>query len=317
MKTATIAIGGNAILRSGEKGTLEEQMRNVRQTAKVIADLVEEEYDLVLTHGNGPQVGNVLLQNETAKDSVPQLPLDVLVAETQGWIGYMLQQGLSAELAIRGIIGMNVVTIITRVVVNPNDPAFNDPTKPIGPYYKQDEARLLMAVKGWKMVKDEMRGGWRRLVPSPDPKDIVEKDSIRRLVFTGGRSNYIVIAAGGGGIPVIPTPDGYVGVEAVVDKDLAASVLASSVEEKLFVMLTDVPCVYVNFRTPDKAPLGQVSLDEMKRYYEDGQFPPGSMGPKVLASIKFLESGGEEAVITSPEELKGALTRGRGTHIHR
>jgi carbamate kinase len=317
MKTATIAIGGNAILRSGEKGTLEEQMNNVRQTAKMIADLVEMEYDLVLTHGNGPQVGNILLQNEAAKDKVPQMPLDVLVSESQGWIGYMLQQGLSSELAVRGIIGMNVVTIITRVVVNPNDPAFNDPTKPVGPYYKQDEARLLMAVKGWKMVKDEMRGGWRRLVPSPEPKDIVEKDSIRRLVFTGGRSNYIVIAAGGGGIPVIPTPDGFAGVEAVVDKDLAASVLASSVEEKLFVMITDVPCVYINFRSQEKQALGHVSLDEIKKHYEDGQFPAGSMGPKVLASIRFLESGGEEVVITSPEELKAALLRGRGTHIHR
>jgi carbamate kinase len=317
MKTVTIAIGGNAILRSGEKGTVDEQTRNLRLTAKVIADLVEQEYDIVLTHGNGPQVGNILLQNEAAKDTVPAMPLDVLVSESQGWIGYMLQQSLSSELAVRGILGMNVVTIITRVVVNPNDPAFLDPTKPVGPYYKQDEARLLMAVKGWKMVRDEARGGWRRLVPSPEPKDIVEKDSIRRLVFTGGRSNYIVIAAGGGGIPVIPTQDGYVGVEAVVDKDLAAGVLASSVEEKLFVMLTDVPCVYVDFRTPEKRPLGHVSLEELKKYYEEGQFPPGSMGPKVLASIRFLEHGGEEAVITSPEELKGALTRGRGTHVHR
>jgi len=317
MKTATIAIGGNAILKSGEKGTFEEQMRNVRQTARMIADLVEEEYDLVLTHGNGPQVGNVLLQNEAAKDIVPKMPLDVLVSETQGWIGYMLQQGISSELAIRGILGMNVVTIITRVVVSPDDPAFSNPTKPIGPYYKDDEAKLLMAVKGWKMVKDEMRGGWRRLVPSPEPKDIVEKDSIRRLVFTGGRSNYIVIAAGGGGIPVIPTPDGYTGVEAVVDKDLAAGVLASAVEEKLFVILTDVPCVYLNYRSPDRQPLGKVTLDEIKKYYDEGHFPPGSMGPKVLASIRFLEKGGEEAIITSPEELKNALLRGKGTHIRR
>lgn len=317
MKTATVAIGGNAILRSGEPGTFVSQMTNIRRTAKVIVDLIEDGYDLVLTHGNGPQVGNMLLQNECAEDQVPPMPLDVLVSGTQGEIGYMLQQGISGELLARGLTGMTVVTVVTRVLIDPDDAALLTPTKPIGPYYPEAKARRMMEERGWKMVQDAQRGGWRRLVPSPTPKDILEKEAIRRLVFTGGKSDHIVIAAGGGGIPVVRKGDGYQGVEAVVDKDLATSVLASSIRERLLVMLTDVPHVYVDFTGPERRALHHVSLAEVREHLEQGEFPAGSMGPKVQAAVSFLERGGEEVVITSPERLREALARGAGTHIYR
>ncbi len=373
MKTAVIAIGGNAILLAGERGTKEEQINNLKITCKHLAELVREGYDLVLTHGNGPQVGNIMLQNEVGEDSSPlahngsvtngaeesrelslfagfkfldfraekevfgqppRMSLDVCGAESQGEIGYLLQQVLVNELEVLGI-KKTVVSVITQVLVDKEDEAFHNPTKPIGPYYGEKEATRIMVERGWKMVQDKARGGWRRVVPSPIPKEIVERDAIRRLIFSGENSSIVVIAGGGGGIPVIKfkvqsskckkedgsrqggisAPLRYEGVEAVIDKDLAASVLARSIKEKLFIMLTDVKKVALDFGTEKQRDLGEMSLKEAKRYLADGQFPSGSMGPKIEAAILFLEGGGEEVIITSPDNLLRAIKGKEGTHI--
>ncbi|RLF48820.1 MAG: carbamate kinase [Thermoplasmata archaeon] len=311
-KTAVIGVGGNAILRAGEDGSVECQMKNISITAKYIVDLIESGFDIVLTHGNGPQVGNILLQNEIAKDKVLPMPLDVCVAESQGQIGYLLQQGIKNELLARGI-EKDVVSIITRVIVDENDPAFKKPTKPIGGYYGEKEALKLIREKGWKMVKDDARGGYRRVVPSPTPRKIVEWHSVKILREKG----MVVIAAGGGGIPVIERNGRYFGVEAVVDKDLATAVLAREIGEKLMIILTDVPKVSLNFGEENQIDLDLVSLEDIKRYNVEGHFPPGSMGPKIEAAIMFLESGGEKVIITEPERLKAALRGDDGTIITR
>ena len=316
MKTAVIAIGGNAILRSGEKPTQENQMRNVGVTCHGLADLIQKGYDIVISHGNGPQVGDIILRNDLSKDKVPPMATDVCVAESQGQLGYMLQQALSSEFMQRGMDKV-AVSLITQVVVSADDPAFNDPTKPIGQFYSEEDARKLEAEKGWKMSLDKKRGGWRRVVPSPVPIGIVEHKPVRRLVFGGENQAEVVIACGGGGIPVIKRDGRYVGVEAVVDKDLAAAMMASSMGEHLFIIATDVECVFVDFGKPTQRALGKVPLSEVKRYYDQGQFPPGSMGPKVLAAILFLEKGGDEVIITATTKLVDALERGSGTHIYR
>src|SRR5512137_1760354 len=246
LKTAVIAIGGNAILRSGEKPTQENQMRNVAVTAKGMADLIQIGYDIVITHGNGPQVGDILLRNEIAKDQIPPMAMDVCDAESQGQIGYMLQQALSSEFLERNMDKV-AVSLITQVIVSEDDPAFKNPTKPIGRYYSLAESRVLQKTKGWTMVLDKKRGGYRRVVPSPDPIGIVEYKPVRRLVFGGEHQAEVVIACGGGGIPVIRKGDSYVGVEAVVDKDLAASMLAVRIKERLFVIATDVDMVFYDF----------------------------------------------------------------------
>lgn len=316
MKTAVIAIGGNAILRSGEKPTQENQMRNVAVTAKGIADLIEKGYDIVLTHGNGPQVGDILLRNELAKNELPPMGMDVCDAESQGQIGYMLQQALSSEFVERGMNKV-AVSLITQVIVSEDDPAFKNPTKPIGKYYSTHEAKELHKEKGWVMVLDKKRGGWRRVVPSPDPIGIVESKPVQRLVFGGEHQAEVVIACGGGGIPVVRRGHRYVGVEAVVDKDLAAAMLARDIKERLFVIATDVEHVFLDFGKVTQRPFMRSNLKEIKRLYEGGQFPPGSMGPKILAAIRFLEGGGEEVVICSTEKLVAALGEGAGTHIYR
>ena len=312
MKTAVIAIGGNAILPAKDTGTAEGQRTRIRDTCRHIASVVQKGWDIVLTHGNGPQVGNILLQNEEAVGKVPAMPLDICVAESQAQIGYLLQQELANELASRGI-KRNVVSVITQVIVDPDDPAMLNPTKPIGPYYDRDRARELEKANGWKLVYDR-RGGYRRVVPSPKPVDIVEKTTIGRLLFTG-TSDWIVIVAGGGGIPVVRRGAQLVGVEAVIDKDLAAAVLAKSIKEKVLVMLTDVAHVALDFGKVEQTNIGRMSVPEARRYLEQGQFPPGSMGPKVEAAIDFLESGGERAVITNPENLERALDGVAGTLI--
>ena len=316
MKTAVIAVGGNAILRSGEKPTQENQMRNVVITAKGIADLIQKGYDIVITHGNGPQVGDILLRNEISKDQIPPMGLDVSDAETQGQIGYMLQQALSSEFLGRGMNKI-AVSLITQVLVSEDDPAFHNPTKPIGQYYTAAESRRLQKEKGWVMALDKKRGGYRKVVPSPDPIAIVESKPVSRLVFGGINQAEVVIACGGGGIPVVRRGNRYVGVEAVVDKDLAASMLATSIKEKLFVIATDVEMVFVDFGKVTQRPLPKTTLSAIKELYEEGQFPPGSMGPKILAAIRFLEGGGEEVVICHIERLVQALERGAGTHIYR
>lgn len=316
MKTAVIAIGGNAILRSGEKPTQENQMRNVAVTAKGLADLIEKGYDIVITHGNGPQVGDILLRNEIAKNELPPMGMDVCDAESQGQIGYMLQQALSSEFVERGMNKV-AVSLITQVIVSEDDPAFKNPTKPIGRYYSAQEAKELHKEKGWVLVLDKKRGGWRRVVPSPNPIGIVESKPVQRLVFGGEHQAEVVIACGGGGIPVVRRGHRYVGVEAVVDKDFAAAMLARDIKEKLFVIATDVEHVFLDFGKVTQRPFMKSNLEEIKRLYEEGQFPPGTMGPKILAAIRFLEGGGDEVVICSTEKLVAALGEGAGTHIYR
>lgn len=316
MKTAVIAIGGNAILRSGEKPTQENQMRNVAVTAKGMADLIQIGYDIVITHGNGPQVGDILLRNEIAKDQIPPMGMDVCDAESQGQIGYMLQQALSSEFVLRGMEKV-AVSLITQVLVSENDPAFKNPTKPIGKYWTSQEAKELQKTKGWTLLLDRKRGGYRRVVPSPEPIGIVESKPVRRLVFGGEHQAEVVIACGGGGIPVIRRDGRYVGVEAVVDKDLAAAMLATSIRERLFVMATDVQNVFLDFGKVTQRPLLRTTLSEARKLYDEGQFPQGSMGPKILAAVRFLEKGGDEVVICATEQLVQALEGGAGTHIYR
>ena len=315
LKTAVIAIGGNALLRSGEKPTQENQMRNVATTARGLADLIERGYDIVLTHGNGPQVGDILLRNEIAKGEIPPMGMDVCDAESQGQIGYMLQQALTSEFLERKMDKV-AVALITQVIVDENDPAFQHPTKPIGKYFSAQEARHLEKEKGWTMVHDKKRGGWRRVVLSPDPIGIVEYKPVRRLVFGGEHQAEVVIACGGGGIPVVRRGNRYHGVEAVVDKDLAASMLAVSIKERLFVMATDVDHVFLDFGTINQRPFMSSTKNEIKRLYSEGQFPPGTMGPKILAAIRFLERGGDEVIICSLQNLVQAIEAGAGTHIY-
>ena len=312
MKTAIVAIGGNALLPAKDSGTAEGQRKRIRETCRHLAAVIQKGWDIALVHGNGPQVGNILLQNEAAQATVPAMPLDVCVAETQAQIGYLLQQELSNELAARGI-KRNVVSIVTQVVVDENDPAMQNPTKPIGPYYDRERAEQLRESKGWKMVYDR-RGGYRRVVPSPKPIDIVEKATIERLMFTG-TTDWVVIVAGGGGIPVIRKNGELIGVEAVIDKDLAAAVMAKVVKEKLFVMLTDVAHVALNFGKVEQTNIGRMTVAEALDYMNQGHFPAGSMGPKVEAAIEFLSSGGERAIITSPDNFERALDGVAGTTI--
>lgn len=315
MKTAVVAIGGNAILKAGEEATLENQLRNLDATCFHLARLIKNGYDLVIIHGNGPQVGNILLQNELCKTEIPSMPLDVCVAESQGLLGYLIQHSLTAALA-KHKIERTVTCMITRVLVDPRDPAFKNPTKPIGPYYSQEEAEDLRIKRGWTLVEDIKRGGYRRVVPSPRPISILEASTIRNLVLGRKRQKEVVIAAGGGGIPVIKKNFGYEGVEAVVDKDFAASVLARDIGEKTLIFLTDIDHVYVDFGTDQAHPLEKVSLEEIIEYFEEKQFPPGTMGPKIEASIDFLKSGGELVVITSPGLIEEALSGKAGTWIY-
>jgi len=309
VKRIVIALGGNALLRKGQKGTYQEQLENAKRTAKFLADVIEKGYEVVITHGNGPQVGAIMLQNEIAKEVVPPFPLDVANAETQALIGYMIQQSLKNELNARGI-DKEIVTLITQVVVDEDDPAFNNPTKFIGPYYTEEEAKKLMQEKGW-IIKPDPRGGWRRVVPSPDPKDIVEKNIIRDLVNQG----FIVITAGGGGIPVVKTDHGYEGIEAVIDKDLASALVGKIVRADTLLILTDVEYVLLNYKKPNQKPIKQMSASEAEKYYREGHFPPGSMGPKVLACIRFVRWGGKKGIIGHLERATEALEGKTGTVI--
>ena len=304
-----VALGGNAFIRPGQKGTYEEQLENVRLAMKNIADLIEAGHDIVLTHGNGPQVGALLLQNEIAKDVVPPLPLDVLNAQTQGRLGYMIQQSLQNELRRRGIDKL-VATIVTQVVVDPNDPAFQNPTKFVGPAYEEEEAKRLMQEKG-RIMKYDVGRGRRRVVPSPDPKRVVEIEAVKTFLKNG----IIPITVGGGGIPVIETEEGLKGVEAVIDKDLASERVAEAINADLLMILTGTEKVYLNFNTPQQKPLDRMTVSEAKKYYAEGHFPPGNMGPKVLAAIRFVEATGKPALITSLYKAKEGLEGKTGTRI--
>ena len=306
-----VALGGNAILQPGQRGTFEEQMANVHVTCEQLAKMVESgKYKVVVTHGNGPQVGNLLLQNEAGKDVAAPMPLFVCGAESQGLIGFMIQQNLGNLLAERGRDGIPIATVVTQVVVDKNDPAFANPTKPVGPFYSEEDAKALEAGKGYDVREDAGRG-WRRVVPSPDPIEIFEKDAIRQLV--DARS--IVIASGGGGIPVVRENGGLKGVDAVIDKDLAGERLAVDVGASIFMVLTDVDSVRLNYKTPEEEVLTRMTVDEAKRYQAEGHFAKGSMEPKVRAAIRFIESGGEKAIITSLDKAFDALEGNAGTTI--
>ena len=309
MPTAVVAIGGNSLIRAGEKGTIAEQLANVRRTCNALVGLLAQGYQLVITHGNGPQVGAALLRSERAADEVYRQPLDVCVATTQGEIGYLLQQALTDRLAHAGI-SRPVASVLTQVVVSADDPAMTHPTKPVGPFYSQRDAEARRAQFGWAVVDDAGRG-WRRVVPSPEPLQIVEESAIRTLVRAGA----LVIACGGGGIPVVREDGSYRGIDAVIDKDSASVLLALSLEADLLVMSTDVDRVYVNYRKPDQRALDRISAADLRRLYAEGHFPPGNMGPKIAAALKFVENGGERALITSYELLLDAMRGEAGTHI--
>jgi len=306
-----VALGGNAILQPGQRGTFDEQMLNVHTTCVQLAQMIESgKYKVVVTHGNGPQVGNLLLQNEAGKEVAAPMPLFVCGAESQGMIGLMIQQNLGNLLAEAGKGDIPIATIVTQVVVDKEDQAFVNPTKPVGPFYSEAEAKALESQKGYNVREDAGRG-WRRVVPSPDPIAIHEKVAIRQLV--DARS--IVIASGGGGIPVVKEDGKLKGVDAVIDKDLAGERLAVDVGAPIFMVLTDVDSVRLNYNTPDEVALSQITVAEAKKYAEEGHFAKGSMGPKVRAAIRFVEAGGEKSVITSLDKAFDALEGRAGTTI--
>jgi carbamate kinase len=305
-----IALGGNALLQRGQKGSFDDQYQNVKGTVGKVADLIERGHKIVLTHGNGPQVGATLLRHEAAKNIVPPLPLDACGAETQGFIGYMIQQALRNELKSRGIDKF-VVTLITRVIVDKHDSAFQNPTKPIGPFYTKEEADKVREQKPELVIKEDAGRGYRRVVPSPDPKIIAERFAIRALVDAG----FIVVACGGGGIPIIEEGGNAVGVEAVIDKDLAGQRLATLIGAHIFVVLTDVNGVYINYGKPNQELIKEITTGKLRNYAKEGQFKEGSMAPKVEAAIRFVESGGERAVIAALGELIEALDGKAGTQI--
>ena len=309
-KLVVIALGGNALLQRKQKGTFEDQYGNVEKTAAKIADLIQAEYRVVLTHGNGPQVGATLLRHDAAKKIVPPLPLDACGAETQGFIGYMMQQALRNELKTRGV-DKYVVTVITRVTVDQHDPAFEHPTKPVGPFYTKDEADDLARRMPDITIKEDAGRGYRRVVPSPDPKIIAERAAIKTLVDAG----FVVVSTGGGGNPIDEEGTKARGVEAVIDKDLAGQRLATLIGANMFVMLTDVEGAYVRYGTPEQQLLTEVTVGKLQNYLNEGQFKEGSMAPKVTAAIRFVESGGEQAIIAALDKLTEALKGEAGTHV--
>jgi carbamate kinase len=305
-----LALGGNALIRPGDRGTLEEQYGRISEAMAHTADLLTAGFAAVITHGNGPMVGNLLLQMECARALVPPMPLFISDADTEGSLGYLIQQCLVNELHRRGL-PRQVATVVTQVVVSAVDPAFQAPDKPIGPFYPAGEAARLQTEQGWQLVEDAGRG-WRRVVPSPQPLTIIEQDIISYLLQGG----IIVIAAGGGGVPVIRRPDGDLrGVEAVIDKDRAAAVLAREIAADLLIFLTAVDYVYLDYGQAGQRPLPTLTRAEARKYLADGQFAPGSMGPKIESALDFLSQGGRRVLITQPENLAAALQGRTGTHI--
>ena len=308
-----VSLGGNAILQHGQKGTAEEQAKNLENTAKHLVRLIRRGEKIAITHGNGPQVGNILLQNEIAKDTLPSMPLDVCGAESQGMIGYMLEGAMRAELDRSGL-KTPVATIVSQTLVDPNDPAFKNPTKPVGPFYTKQESADLERLKGWRMISDSGRG-YRRVVPSPKPLDILERETIIRLFEAGT----IVISGGGGGVPVVKEKYGRLrGVEAVLDKDRTSALLAKIMGVETLLILTDVERVAINYGKPNQKALDKMTVDECKKYLDEGQFPSGSMGPKIESAVTFLSNGtGKRAIIASLEKAEEALDGSAGTNITR
>jgi len=305
-----IAIGGNALIKRGERGTVTEQMGHASACMAHVADMVNRGEPVVITHGNGPIVGNLVIQMECARNTVPPMPLFIADADSEGGIGFMLQQSLYNHLS-RHSSDVDVVSVVTQVVVDASDPAFTNPTKPIGPFYTALESVQLSRERGWKMTQDAGRG-WRRVVASPRPLRIVEAAAIKRIAESG----IVVIAAGGGGVPVVEDDDGTLsGVDAVVDKDRASAVLAREIGAERMIILTSVDSVYLDYGVKGERRIERMGIDEAKEYLEAGQFPPGSMGPKVEASVEFIRSGGREVIITSPEKLEYALSGRSGTLV--
>lgn len=308
-KRVVIALGGNAILRPNQAATFENQMENVGISTDSISDVKKAGHQVIVTHGNGPQVGNILRQNEEAKEVVPQLPLDALSAQSQGFIGYMMEQSLKNALLEKEVSG-NVVTLLTETEVDAKDSAFQNPTKPIGVFYTEEEAKQLTAEKSWNMAEDAGRG-YRRVVASPKPKKIHGVASIKALL----ENDTVVISTGGGGIPVVSDEKGRLkGIEAVIDKDLSGLRLAEQVAADVFMILTDVSNVYLNYGKPDQKKLETVTLAEANQYVEEGHFAAGSMGPKMEAAIAFA-SQGKEAIICSLENAVDALAGTSGTRV--
>jgi len=309
-KLALIAVGGNSLIKDKNRQSLEDQYEAVRETTRYAVDLMEEGWNVIMTHGNGPQVGFILLRSDIAKHQVHEIPVDVAGSDTQGAIGYYMQQCMQNEFKSRGL-HRAVATVITQTVVDRNDPSFVHPTKPIGPFYSEAEAQALSRDKGWVVSEDAGRG-WRRIVASPQPLRIVEFEVIKGLVEQG----IAVVAAGGGGIPVIEDEKGYLsGVAAVIDKDRASALLAADIGASLFVISTAVEKVCLNFGKPDQKSLDHITVADAKAYMAQGHFKPGSMLPKIEAAISFLERGGEKVIITSPEKLLEAVHGHTGTAL--
>jgi len=311
MKTALVAIGGNSLIADPAKISFTDQYETVKATVSNLIDLIKSDYRLVITHGNGPQVGFILIRSHLARNRLPEIPLDVANALTQAEIGYMIQSALKNELS-RVNIKREVVTIITQVVVDKNDPGFKNPTKPIGPFYTKREATFLQKELGW-VCKEDAGRGFRRFVASPEPLAIVEAQEISSLLQSG----VVVIAAGGGGIPVIKAKEQFSGISAVIDKDLASSLLATTIGTELLLISTSVEKVYRNYNRPDVQPIDQMSLAEARELLRDGQFPAGSMGPKIEAAIRFIDKGGELVIIAYPTKIAAAIKGESGTRIVR
>ena len=307
---AVVAIGGNSLIKDGGHQTVPDQWNAVRETATHIAAMIGQGWNVVVTHGNGPQVGFILLRSELSRSKLHPVPLDSCGADTQGAIGYMIQQALHNEFQRRGI-AREAVTLVTQVLVDASDPAIQHPSKPIGQFYTEEQARDIQAKDSWAMVEDAGRG-WRRVVASPRPQAIVEKAAIQAMID----ACFIVIAAGGGGIPVTRDEQGALhGLEAVIDKDLASSLLASTINADLLLISTAVEKVALNYRKPDQRDLDLLTASEARRYFAEGQFAKGSMGPKVQAALEYLERGGLAALITMPETIEPALAGETGTWI--
>lgn len=311
-KLAFIAIGGNSLIKSKDMQTVEDQHQAVRETIRHVADLIEQGYQVMISHGNGPQVGFIMLRSEVARreTGLHLVPLVNVVADTQGSIGYQIQQSLNNELAARGKEGQ-CLTVVTQVVVDGDDPGFKKPAKPVGEFYDVAEVEeIRREYPDWSLVEDAGRG-FRRVVPSPEPLEVVEKPVIESLLESG----YHVVAVGGGGIPVVRTDSGLEGVDAVIDKDLASAMLAGQLGAGLLIVSTAVEHVAINFGKPGEEAICNMTVAEAEGYIAEGHFAPGSMLPKVQSALRFLRAGGKEVIITSPEFIKEAVTNGKGTHI--
>ena len=309
-RVAVVAVGGNSLVKDKHRQTVPDQYDALCETVEHVVGMIQEGWEVVLTHGNGPQVGYILMRSEIARTQLHPVPVDSAVADTQGAIGYQFQKALLNEFARRGI-QKDAATVVTQVVVDAADPAFKAPTKPIGPFMDEAQAREREKADGWAVMEDAGRG-WRRVVPSPKPQRIVELSAIRSLIDSG----LVVIAVGGGGVPVVETPEGLDGVAAVIDKDYASGLLAANLGADTFVISTAVEQVYINYGTPEQKGLDEVTLDEAKAWLQEGHFAKGSMRPKVEAAVAFLEAGGKSAIITNPENLARAVKGQAGTHIY-